>query len=432
MSMGPRRHQVGGTRSAAPRSRSVSSPASAHPLLALQSTAGNRAVSQLVAGDGPALQRLDVTSKQLDQVLGTESKLRGRIGHGQAGHSSFGAIRHALRDYEAASTPRIQQLRLQRLDDLCTMWLNEHRAPKAPRDQQRRALLSRLSDELALERMKLSRNQAQDSYMEAVNSSGKKNAGPNAFEALSFTGMSAGRSAPKGEGAELAKAKGLSPAEVAAIRIFSAADYTYINPAMANSSSWMQSQKKDSKDSLHDLSGHADKTLREEGGLHGGMAMGGLNKLEPWTKPTYRGARYTPDEFKSQFQVGKSMSFNSFASSAQEESTAVKFAHGVGIEGKISKEKEIAVVSVIRNSGGRDISALSVTKGEKEVMLLPGSKFVIFSLHEVDGASEYADIIEMAQGGAQPLPKKWYVAELVPLPKGPAPSPPTGTPAPRR
>ena len=391
-------------------------------MLQLQRSAGNRATVAAVTGASPAVQRLSVTAKDMQSQEGTKSALAGVFGR-----SVYAAIVSTVQDYEKAKKPEAKAKLLARLDGLCTKWFNDNADSKDPKDARRRAYVTRLIDELPTERAQLSKAMAQDIYMGNVKSSGTGAGGtdPGSKYALqALKGKQAGLSSPGKEGEELASTKGLSEAEVAAIRIFTASDYTYINPSTANSQSWLGAQKSKPELGLGDVS---DRTLMEEGSLHAGVAMQGLNKLQPWTDDTYRGARYTEQEFKDTFMSGKPMVFNSFASSAQEEEVALKFEHGIGIEYKIAPDKDIAVLCVLSLTGGRDISQLSAVKKEKEVVLLPGTKFAITSVEEVDGPAKYPTMVKTATNLNQPLPKKWYVVHLTAIPKMPAPSPPTGS-----
>ncbi|MDQ6782846.1 MAG: hypothetical protein M3063_05270 [Actinomycetota bacterium] len=303
-------------------------PSRTASMLSLQRMAGNRAVSGLLAGQPAPLlsvQRLSVRPADLAPQIG-------RSKPGLFGRSTFASIQVALSDYDKAR-PKDKARLLQRIDTLCTKWFNEHAKSTSPQDLGRRALVLRLLDELPAAQAELSKSQAQDVYMSNVehagNKSGKKPGTKFALDALGDGGKMAAQSGASKEGNELAQQKGLTGPEIAAIRIFSASDYSYINPATANSPSWMQAQK--SKKSLG-LSDKQDRTLMEEGSLHAGVAMQGLSKLDPWDKDAYRGARYTEAEFAEQFLAGKPMAFHSFASSAQDEQVALRFAHGVGIE----------------------------------------------------------------------------------------------------
>lgn len=395
----------------------VGGPATAASLAALQRSAGNRAVSAMMGASVPVQRKLSVAAKDMDPDVGTKSKIMGAFGR-----STFAMIQGALQSYEKASTPQQKASHLQQLSNLCAKWVNEHAGSKGAQNAKRRAFVQRLIDELPAEQVALSKSMAEDIYMSNVANAGDKGSDKFALEALNQSGKMAAETGADKEGKGLAKEKGLTDAEVAAIRIFTASDYTYINPATANSPSWMKAQKGKKELGLDPFS---DKTLVEEGTLHAGVAMEGLKKLEPWPHDTYRGARYTEDEFNQTFMSGKPMTFASFASSAQHEDVALKFAHGIGIEYTIGADKDIAVLCVLQLTGGRDISKISAVKKEAEVLLLPGSSYAVISVKEIDGNSVYAKYVSSAQGMGQPIPRKWYVVSLAPVPKAPLPATPT-------
>jgi hypothetical protein len=355
---------------------------------------------------------MSVKSQDLESNMDSQSRKAGLFGR-----STFAGIQKALADYEKAGTPKEKVQLLKRMEKLCAQWLEEHSKDATDRQAGRLPLVRDLADELPAELASVSsKMQAEDIYMSNIANAGAKGGtDPGSKFALeALKGKDAAEKAPGSAGKALAKAKGLTPAEVAAIRIYTAADYTYINPASANAPEWLKSQKQ--KPELG-LGGIANKTLTEEGSLHAGVAMQGLAKLKPWTKDTYRGARYTQKEFDDTFASGKPMVFGSFASSAQEERVALNFAHGIGIEYIIANDKEIAVLCILSSTGGKDISKLSAVQSEKEVLLLPGTSFSLVSLKQVDGNAIYGKLVKTAADRGQPIPKKWYVASLAPTPK---------------
>ncbi|MGN6687338.1 MAG: hypothetical protein ACTHK1_07350 [Actinomycetales bacterium] len=386
-----------------PEASLTSGSASAAGLLALQRSAGNRAVSQVVTSSAPAVRRLSIGTQEFDAAGKTKDK-------------GLAAIRKALAALVKAK-PEQREVALRQLDAACTSWLN---GPGRGDASAHRALVMQLADEIPVELAQLSKGQAQDVYLSNMKATVEGASDPHALKALKHLNGASKKTK------EIGESMGMTAAESAAVNTFTGADYTYINPATANSASWMGAQKAKPELGLTDID---DRDLREEGALHAGVAMQGLSKLPPWTQDTYRGARYTEDEFKKQFGVGAVMSFDSFASSAQEEKVALNFAHGIGIEYKIDASKDIAVVAVLSNTNGRDISEISAVKKEKEVLLLPGSRFVVKSVKEIDGNAAYPDLVKLAAQMNQPVPRKWYVAQLDYAPKDAKPARPT-SPAP--
>ena len=407
---------------------------SAGMVLDLQRMAGNRAVTELLNRTDPVpVQRLSVKSTDIADALGDRSKRMGLIGR-----STFAAITTALGDYENATGPKEKARYLRRLDNLCSKWFDQHGQSQEPLDVSRRAFVTKLLDEVPAERLALSKGQAGDIYLRNIEQAGAEGTKDKfALKALRQGGRTAamsglsttGPGALSKEGQKLAEEKGLSPAEIAAIRVFSAADYSYINAATSQDPQRMVDAK--ARKSAVQVSGETplsqmdDETLNEEGSLHSGMAMEGLRKLEPYTDTTYRGARFTQSEFDKEFGSGIA-TFNSFASTTVKEDVALAFEHGVGTETLIEDAKDIAVLYVFLNPDGRDIANLSAVKREGEVLILPGSRYAVMGKKEVDGHTVYKEYLEKLKGAPvkQPLPRKWFVIELAPVPKTKAPEPP--------
>ena len=416
-------------------------------LVGLQRRAGNRAVAGMLGG-GAAIpvQRLVPTKPaDLDRLISTMDSLKGVVGKTEGSKKDFAAIRKALASYRSAATKGTPNLgllaeRLSILDVLCTRFLTEH-----PDDRKRRVVIDRLSDEVAAERTVVSQGQAQNVYQANV-ASGRTSAAPGetdpgkkfGFQALSSFGKmgamdhSVSMETGRAERIEAKKKQyGLTDAEISAITIFSAGDFSYINPATANSDSWMDSQKAGSDE----LKPFANKTLKEEGSLHSAVALKGLGKMEPYDGETYRGARFTPEEFAARFTLGSTTSFTSLASSSHDKDVALKFAHGLSSGGKPAADKTVAVINILTNSGGVDISDIALVKSEAEVLILPGSVFEVVSVEEVDGKTEYADKVQQAKDKGLNLPTKWYVCTLAPAkdkpkPKEEAPGWKSATPTP--
>jgi hypothetical protein len=342
----------------------------------LQHLAGNKAMAGLVKAA-----RKRIEPRDFDALMSTQSKVKSTFGV-----SSFGRIRDALASLRKAASPDKRWKYLEELDDLCTKFLNSHSGTD-PTSLARRALVEQLVEEIEQERHAFSRQLAQGRYMQDVKSAGSGEG--TALKVLTGGGMAASTMGKKDSAT--ASEMGLTPAEAAAIRIFTADDYKYINPTTANNAGWLKSQK--SANAY--MGAHADKTLIEEGTLHTGVAMHGLLKLPSYDKDVFRGASFSEEDFTAQWQQGKELTFNSFASASQERRTAENFAKTTG--------KPFAVVAVIKDSGGRDVSSISMVKGEKEVVLLPGSTYVVRSLKKIT-----------APDGSK---QEWYEAELVPRKK---------------
>lgn len=225
-------------------------------------------------------------------------------------------------------------------------------------------------------------------------------------ELFSYTERSRSRAA--------AQRMGLSVAELAAIQVYSAQDYRYINPATANDAGWLKANHPDLADKddktldewgeLQDqlaAEGQtldqrmADRrreftTLREEGGLHTGMAMGGLRKMPVWRGTAYRGQRMDRKRCYPQFvrdadgfrPRNPTFTWKTITSISKSESSARAFS--------TMREGPYIVLFEFEVNNGRDIEALSVNRKEQEVALLPGAEFAYGAI-EVIRAGKYVE-----------------------------------------
>ena len=107
----------------------------------------------------------------------------------------------------------------------------------------------------------------------------------------------------------------LTEAEILAVKIYSADDYHYINPATANSETYMENmnfkgkrwdalrREGSPKDYLESDEGRRHlKELFEEGSVHGALAISALQKLPPMVGMCYRGDRMTPGRFRGEIR----------------------------------------------------------------------------------------------------------------------------------
>lgn len=425
-------------------------------ILTLQRSAGNRAVrAQLAAHPVVQIQRLRVSSADLAPHVTKESKTNRRFGG-----STFGKISRLLAAYESAGTdPAERENLLAKLDLLGTEWINTHPSGTGQNDA-RRPFIEKLLNEIPAERAALSKQQAQAVYVDNLRA---KKGTDGALGALSTTAkMGTKTPSKKSSGPWLSqaakldeqmKATGLSEAEIMSILVYSATDYKYINPIVANSRSWTRTQKgtegmegmtaladnegtdqktgdalaldlpegKGGPNVAHDkataMSGSARQVV-EEGALHAGIVMEALKKLTPYKGKTYRGERITRDQFKKKYAKGTTFSFAAFASTSFDKSVSANFAHGLSGDNVPTASQDVSVLQVLTNAGGRDISALSMVPEEKEVLLLPGSSFVVKAIAEINGESEYSDQVRKLKEQGFPLPKYWYLVQLVPVPAG--------------
>jgi NAD:arginine ADP-ribosyltransferase len=408
-------------------------------ILALQRAAGNRAVSSLLAGQTPlVVQRLSVRSADLAPHLTNQSKVERAVAP-----STFGKIERTLTGYEkAGSDLELRAGLLQQLDVLCTNWYNKHARSSDPRNVARRGFVQALLDSIPVERAALSRHHAQETYLTDLRA---KRGSEGAFQALTSTAKLGTKASPKRAANVIADAS-LTEAEVAAIVAYTADDYKYINPVVANSAGWLIGQKGKAQlesatsmlegvpeDFLEDVHKRADdakkgkkvtavpatsivgsaRPLVEEAGLHAGVALQGLRKLPAFTKDTYRGERITPADFRQKYAKGKVFPFNAFGSSSWDKEVGSNYAHGLSGDNPPAKAQTVAVLQIISNSGGRDISELSMVPDEREVVILPGSKFVVNSMRK-SKAADFPNQVQRCNEGSVPVPKQWWVVKMSP------------------
>ena len=195
---------------------------------------------------------------------------------------------------------------------------------------------------------------------------------------------------------------GLTDAEVLAVKMFTAGNFEYINPATANKESWMKGQmtppheSEDSKESgaeqkaeelletapdaywtTDDGLSHL-KQLFQEGSLHGAVAIKALHKLPPKEGTCYRGARLTVAEFAEKFGVDGEKrptdKLESLTSISTVPAVAERFANS-----HKRRDKTVCVITEVEVKTARDIGDLSLkgrdigSEGEGEWLLFPGT-----------------------------------------------------------
>jgi hypothetical protein len=211
-----------------------------------------------------------------------------------------------------------------------------------------------------------------------------------------------------------AQTMGLSAAELAAIQTYSVQDYRYINPATANDPAWLAKNFPSLADkpdkTLEDWADLQDElaaggqtldermadrrrdlaTLREEGGLHTGVAMQGLLKMPAWKGTAYRGERLSAQRFYPRFVKrgdgfvprDPTFTWKTITSISKSEQIAGGFStHGEG---------SYVIVYEFEIINGRDIEGLSLNRGEREIALLPGAEFAYGPI-EVLQAGKYVE-----------------------------------------
>lgn len=232
---------------------------------------------------------------------------------------------------------------------------------------------------------------------------------------------------------QAAKDMGLSDSDWAAIVTFTDFDYKYINPATANSRSWMQASMKDPIDdpnakpgdltklkvklraagkTLHQHEAEREqnlKTMSTEGALHTAFAVQGLQKLPEYSGQVFRGERISQAEFDAWFKIGgrekpidagdarlggkpgyhtqRTMrSTRSHFVKGTMWSTSKKrdVADGFSFDGD-AVSRPIRVIYDIQSIAGRYTAPFSQIAAEEEVTTLPGATFKIHSADLITG-----------------------------------------------
>ncbi|MEV6923675.1 DUF4157 domain-containing protein [Dactylosporangium sp. NPDC051485] len=165
-----------------------------------------------------------------------------------------------------------------------------------------------------------------------------------------------------------ADAPDLTKAEAYAVYVYTAQDYKYINPAMANDPSW-QPQNADSATRA------TAAELVRDGRLHGGIANAAMRKLPvTGTDLLYRGMRGEGDKMRSAIRSmvgsGKPHLVGGILSASRKKATAWAFARRNPSD---APENTTAVMIEFRNVPAHDISPLSAVRREDEEVILPGT-----------------------------------------------------------
>jgi hypothetical protein len=334
---------------------------------------------------------------QLSVLQSRKEKLKSVVSTG-----TFDRLIKALKDYERSKDPAETKALVTLLIGLSGHWLEKYG------DQGNDLRKSRVEDLEAQAQTELGRLKAMDRYLtdvkggdvNALSQMGRDNALPEAAQVASGkAGATAGTTAGA---VDMAKRYGLSEAEIAAIKIYTASDYLYINPATANSPGWMSAQQGKIGEKAAQQMPRSQKELMQMGALHAGAMMQAFSKLPRLVTTTYRGSRESQASFKSKYQDKKSMSFSAFASSASTRDPAEVFAQGGG-EAPPQPDQTIHVMCILNVTHGRQVEGLSIYgAGEREVLLMPGAEFTI----------DWVESHKNGPPGAAPNATAWYTVYM--------------------
>jgi hypothetical protein len=190
----------------------------------------------------------------------------------------------------------------------------------------------------------------------------------------------------------------LSPAQLTGIQTYTGEDYTYINPAMAGNDNWLKAvaldpggsfmkvKKKYVQDQAklgqqsspitrvdNDTAYQGVKdSIAQQGLTHAKFAKRGLKKLPDWQGQLFRGesmdeARFRV--FKKLQTSGKSYTLSHFWSMSKDRRISEKYVKGT-----------VPVLFVADVHSGKDVEDISLHEDEREVILLPGSQFIVIKI----------------------------------------------------
>lgn len=185
------------------------------------------------------------------------------------------------------------------------------------------------------------------------------------------------------EAGKLAAKHGLTVAEMAAIYAYTAEDFRYMNPTLANNMTWLEG-------AMGPMATTAAKQqkAREEGWAHARFAIKGLKKLPDWQGTTYRGAGFKEEDIAKHFPVGGTIEMEAFKSSSTNIATAAHFAS------TNTGKDEVSVINRLQLTKGKDIKALSRSPKEEEIMIMPFSTFRVQRVRDrtATGGFRYKEI----------------------------------------
>lgn len=364
--------------------------------------------TRVARAHAPVVRRkLAFTSKSFQSTTSLTADVKGVFGQ----KSTFAKIKEALDQYHKASDPVVELHLLQQIDALSESWLKEHtgKTDDPRKRQELTSLRNQLAPEMTALEAKLQRSlpasnpKAQQEYMQQIDESRQ---GDRGFQYLTDIGLGTAdwmrwatdstqqqpdllkvvpQSVLQSKNKALTDTMtkyGLTQAEATAIGVYTAQDYLYINPVVAGSDPWLESQllspalgpkntvtKKmlgNARDNGASLDTEKD-IAKAEGAQHANVALQGLAKLDKFTGTTYRGKGMTKAELQALSKPGAVWKETAFASTSQRRAKAEEFAS------KVSGGK-VGALMVFKLRAGRDVAPLSFAD-EAEVLVLPGATF---------------------------------------------------------
>jgi hypothetical protein len=357
-----------------------------------------------------------VNSEPIDGLRSRKGEIKGRLTN-----DTLYKLRRVVADHQKLEDEWTDG-RLALIWGLCNAYLERHGAETDVRAKEKVASVEKIMAEAKLER---GRRQAEGRYLEDAYAGAElakaKEADPNTAtpsgtalarqtEATVVVAVPQAQALAKGQlpgrpqtgfnqaTLDLIRQYDLSEAEVLAVKVYTAQDYFYINPATANSRDYMVARNFPNANShdeniqaaaqsyLSSAEGQKElKQLFEEGSLHGSMIVAALKKLPPQQGTCYRGERLTPAAFQEKYgdptnrRLPQTTLLN-LTSISREHRVAQGFADGKDC---VDPNKTISVLHAVKVKAGRDVAELSLLAGENELILLPGAKLVTDTVEEL-------------------------------------------------
>ena len=331
----------------------------------LQRAYGNRAVTRLVPQRGTIQRKFSYRFRANVGVF---------AGIFSEHNKDFKTIKSKYNTYRNTTNKKVEFKCLKDMIRMSKAWLKKHKNKNAKKTKDLKRLIARC--ETAKPTVE---KEVEAEYVERLNKGLESKAG--GFEFITGTSRIMVPDIQE-ETQEMADLHGLSKAELLAIRVYTSKDYKYINPILAGNKSWLDAkaqelwqqgwspisrQLRKKRGTL--LTKQQKAVLTQETIEHTKMATKGMKKLPNWTGEAYRGLSLTSKELASQFQENKSISFPAFTSTSLDSGTA---------QGYITPESgQVGIYVVMQVNKGKDIGKISAYRSESEVLLMPGSTFMV-------------------------------------------------------
>jgi hypothetical protein len=357
-----------------------------------------------------------VSARDVDAIRSTKGQIKGLVTQDTL---------YRLRQVVAAHQKAVDEFDYGRIIiilGLCDTYIQAHGAETSARAKEKLAAVDKMRDDANLEFRDWGRRQAEAQYLQDAYGGAKKQQmeedtgqelpvrkGDTRLvrqtegvrkTAIPQTESLAKREKPDrppalwDETLKLVKQYGLTEGEILAVKVYTASDYKYMNPATANSDGWMAGQAFEEKPKNYATTDEGIKELRslmEEGQLHSAMAVSALKKLPLKAGPCYRGRRMTEADFVKKYGdlqkpvVAAAEKLLNLTSVSMNREVAEDFANGRDCK---KAEKIVSLMIEIEVKAARDISKLSLLPWEMECLLMPGASVATDSIVRLPGGKK--------------------------------------------